>query len=277
MTKPPTAYWLASVILLLGACGGGGSAGTSDSALAKIPAGGVGGVGHAGITQTPYANSLGIGSWAGQSITYTAADMAMPATVTGAASSGLLPIGTTALVSEHAEASLPGLLEVCVSGKGESTNVISPINLGVIAESAAVLLDAAWSPVASQAVAWAAIAQRRAVLSGWENCGVKPEGSPSPSSLLTAHTDGSYSEDVYDGNPGTTFNVFSQVVPAAQMAAMLTDSGYATTADPARPMQLYWRIFADSLGRQALIEIGLPRSSAPQSLKGFIALYVPSP
>ena len=61
------------------------------------------------------------------------------------------------------------------------------------------------------------------------------------------------------------------------MAAMHTETGLATTADPLRPMQLYWRIYADSASRQALIEMGLPKPAAPQSLKGFIALNVPSP
>ncbi len=270
---------LGAVCLLLSACGGGG-AGTGAQPPAANPAGGAGsssGGGGTTPTQTLYAKSVGLGSWASQAITYTVAGPTTPAEVTSSVSSALLPIGTTPLVAEHAEASLPGALEVCVSGDGESTNVISPINLGVISQSAAVLLDAGWSPVADPAGAWTALAQRGAVLTGWENCGVKPEGAPSPSSLLTAQADGSYAENVYDGNPGTTFNVISQVVPAMQMAAMLTNSGFATTADPLRPMQLYWRIFADGAGRQALIEMGLPRPSAPQSLKGFIALYVPSP
>jgi hypothetical protein len=210
-------------------------------------------------------------------ISYLAAASTTSAEVTTTVTSALLPIGTTALVTVHAEASLPGVLAACVSGNGERTNVVSPINLGVIAQSAAVLLDAGWGLVADQAGAWAALAQRRAVLTGWENCGVKPEGAPSPSSLLTVQADGSYTEDVYDGNPGTTFNVFSQVVPAVQMTAMLSDTGYSTTADPLRPLQLYWRIYADNTGRQALIEMGLPRPTAPQTQKGFIALYVPAP
>jgi len=255
MADRRTSTLLGAVCVLLGACGGGG--GTTASA-------------------TPYANSVALGSWVSQSISYTAGSATNPAELTTSIASALLPTGTTPLVAEHADASLPGVLEVCVSGNGQSTNVVSPINLGVIAQSAGVLLDAGWGPAADPAGAWAAIALRHGVLTGWENCGVKPEGAPSPSSLLTAQADGSYAEDVYDGNPGTTFNVISQVGPAAQMAAMLTDNGFATTSDPLRPMQLYWRIFADSTGRQALIEMGLPRTTAPQSLKGFIALYIPS-
>ena len=251
---------LAALFISVAGCGGGGG----------------GGSGGGMATPTEYAHSVPLGSWVGQSIDYIAGQSTTPAEVTSSTASALLPTGSTALVAEHVEASLPGVREVCVSGHGESTNVIAPINLGVIAQSAAVLLDAGWNPVGNRAGAWAAIAQRRAVLSGWENCGVKPEGAPSPSSLLTAQTDGGYAEDVYDGNPATTFNVISHAVPAAQMAAMLSDSGYPTSGDPARPMQLYWRIYGNGAGRQLLIEMGLPSAGAPPSLKGFIALYVVS-
>ena len=251
---------LSALFMSVAGCGGGGGGG----------GGADGGMG----APIAYAHSVALGSWIGESIDYIASQSTTPAGVTSSIASALLPTGATALVAEHVEASLPGVREVCVSGQGESTNVIAPINLGVIAQSAAVLLDAGWNPVGDRAGAWAAIAQRRAVLTGWENCGVKPEGAPSPSSLLTAQTDGGYAEDVYDGNPSTTFNVISQAVPAAQMAAMLSDSGLPTRGDPARPMRLYWRIYADGAGRQLLIEMGWPSAGAPRSLKGFIALYV---
>ena len=251
------------------------------AALGQLVAGcGGGGGGAAGApattSTTTYANSVALGSWTAQSIAYTAGVASAPAEVTTAIASALLPQGAATLVAQHEESSLPGVLEVCVSGNGESTNVVAPINLGVVAQSAAVLLDAGWSPVPDSAAAWAAIAQRQEVLIGWENCGVKPEGAPSASSRLTVRTDGSYSEDVYDGNPGTTYNVISQTVTATQMSAMLGVTGWATTADPTRPMQIYWRVFADGASRQLLIEMGVPRSTAPPSLKGFIALYVPS-
>ena len=252
--------------LLAAGCGGGG--------------GGVMGPGSAGApaatAPSAYANSVALGSWSTQSIGYVAASATTAAEVDAATASALLRMGATALVAEHVEATLPGMREVCVSGDGQSTNVVSPINLGVISQNAAVLLDGGWAPVADQAGAWAVLAQRGAALTGWENCGVKPEGPASASSLLTIHADGGYAEDVYDGNPSTTFNIISQVVPTQQMQAMLGGGGFATTADPTRPMQLYWRIFSDPAGHQLLIEMGLPRATAPAVLKGFIALYVPS-
>lgn len=261
MNKAGGRVVLGTLGLLVAGCGGGS---------------GEGAVGAAATTSTTYANSVALGSWTGQSITYTAGAASVPAEVTSSIASALLPQGAATLVAQHEESLLPGVLEVCVSGNGESTNVVAPINLGVVAQSAAVLLDAGWSPVPDSATAWAAMAQRQAVVIGWENCGVKPEGAPSASSRLTVRPDGSYTEDVYDGNPGTTYNVISQVVSATQMSAMLSAAGWATAADPTRPMQLYWRVFVDGAGRQLLIEMGVPRSTAPPSFKGFIALYVPS-
>lgn len=251
---------LAALGQLVAGCGGGG-----------------GGESSAATTSTlTYANSVALGSWTAQSIVYTAGVAPAPAEVTAGIASALLPKGAATLVGQHEESSLPSVLEVCVSGNGESTNVVAPINLGVVSQSAAVLLDAGWNPVPDSTAAWAAMAQRQAVLIGWENCGVKPEGAPSASSRLTVRPDGGYSEDVYDGNPGTTYNVISQTVSATQMSAMLGATGWATTADPTRPMQLYWRVFADGAARQLLIEMGVPRSTAQPSVKGFIALYVPS-
>ncbi|MDE1927153.1 MAG: hypothetical protein KGI36_08210, partial [Burkholderiales bacterium] len=231
----------------------------------------------AGAGPLAYDHSVALGGWQAQPIGYSAGSATTPATVSTASASALLAAGSNALVAIHQEPALAGLIEVCVSGDGQSTNVVAPINLGVIAQSAAVLLDAGWSPLADPAAAWAALAARQAVLDGWENCGVKPEGAPSPSSRLTAQAGGGYAEDVYDGNPGTTYNVVSQTVTAAQMAAMLSATGYATSADPTRPLQLYWRFYADAAGHQLAIEMGLPQAGAPAALKGFIALYVPAP
>ncbi|MDE1927851.1 MAG: hypothetical protein KGI36_11780, partial [Burkholderiales bacterium] len=223
-----------------------------------------------------FADSIALGSWVPQAIGYSAGDATTPASVATASASELLPAGSSALVAVHVDPALPGVAEICISGDGESTNVVAPINIGVVAQSAAVLLDAGWSARADPAAAWAALAARQAVLTGWENCGVKPEGAPSPSSRLTAQAGGGYAEDVYDGNPGTTYNVVSQSVTSAQMDAMLSAAGYATSADPTRPLQLYWRFFADGAGHQLAIEMGLPRAGAPSTLEGFVALYVPA-
>ena len=93
---------------------------------------------------------------------------------------------------------------MCVSGRGDSTNVVEGVNLGVIAESAAVLPDDTWNAI-DAADAWASVVAQRTGLWGWENCGVKPEGLPSPSSRRVPTAEGGFDEDVYDGNRATTF------------------------------------------------------------------------
>jgi hypothetical protein len=255
--------------LPLAGCGGGGDSGSGAGA-------GAGGNPGGSATPTVYADSVAIGSWGAQSMSYQAAQSPAPASVTTTLASGLLKIGSNVLAAEHVDAAFPGMRVACVSGRGESTNVIGPINLGVTAQSAAVLLDAGWAASPDSAGAWAALATRGTELSGWENCGVKPEGPPSRSSRLLPQADGGYVEDVYDGNPGTTFNTLTQAIPPAQMAAMLSNAGFASGADPQRPLRLYWRVFVDGTGRQLLIQMGVPTSAAPASAAGFIALYTAS-
>ncbi len=250
--------------MLLTACGGGGGS-------AGAPAVGPG----SGVTPVVYANSLVLGGGLGvQSLSYNAAQGVMPASVTATTASALLAAGSTPLVAEHADAAYPGMREVCVSGHGETTNAVGPINLGVMAQSAALLLDSGWSPGADRAAAWSALAARGATLSGWENCGVKPEGAASRSSGLTAQVDGSYREDVYDGNPGTTFNTVTQAIPATQMSAMLSDAGYdASAANPQRPLRLYWRLYVDGSARQLWVQIGVPATGATASVVDFVSVY----
>lgn len=259
-----------SICAVVTACGGGGgndapAAGTGV-AVDTSPAG-----------STTYAHSVALGASAALSIDYTPGTVGVSPFVTSASAASLLAAGRTTLVAEHVEAALPGLRVACVSGNGESTNVIAPINLGVVAESAAVLLDTGWQAASDNAAAWAAIDAAGGTWAGWENCGVKPEGLPSPSSRLTFDAGGGYREDVYDGNPSTTFNTITQTVSAAQVAAMLSPDGYASTVDPSRPLRLYWRVYGDGAGHDALLQIGLPAAGAPAGTRGFIAPYFAVP
>ena len=256
MHRSAAAALLASLLV---ACGGGGG-----DVAAPIPP---------STSATVYAASVVLGGWATQSVSYQPAQTPDPASVTTTAASALLARGATPLTADHTDAALPGMREVCVSGRGESTNVIGPINLGVIAQSAAVLLDSGWSASPDRSGAWAALVAHGTELSGWENCGVKPEGAPSPSSRLAPQAGGGYVEDVYDGNHGTTFNTITQSISPAQMSAMLSDAGYASVDDPQRPLRLYWRAFVDGAGRQLWIQMGVPAAGAPASVMGFIALY----
>jgi hypothetical protein len=219
-----------------------------------------------------YANSVVVGALTQESITYTSATPAMPAYVTAISSSPLLGAGNTSIIAEHVDAALPGLREVCVSGDGQSVNVIDNINLGVGVKGAALLLDQTWS-AANASDAWTAAVTAGTKLSGWENCGAKAEGPPSQSSLLSPVGDGSYSEDVYDGNPGTTFNTITQIVPATQVNDMLGEAGYASHSDPSRPLQLYLRAFKNATGALILVEIGIADGPGEDPGKGFIELY----
>lgn len=224
---------------------------------------------------TEYRHSVVAGLAGEQTLLYTPGSGTVAATVAASNGSALLPDGTTPLVAEHTESTLPGLRIVCVSGRGESTNVITGINPGVIAESAAVLFDDRWQAVDTSA-AWAAAVASGTALEGWENCGVKPEGLPSPSSRLTPTGNGGYTEDVYDGNPGTTFNVVRRNVGAADVAALLSAKGEATTEDPLRPLTLMLRAWRNDAGTVVLVETGVPTIQAPAGARGFIALYVPA-
>jgi hypothetical protein len=248
-------------LLSIAAAGCGGGADTAP------PSGPV-------ATTIAYPQSVVLGAPAPQALLYVASQGSQPASVTATAASPLLAAGPTPLLAEHLEAGLPGLRVACVSGRGDSTNVISNINLGVISESAAVLLDGGWRPV-DAAVAWSRAVASGAAWLGWENCGVKPEGPPSPSSRLVPGADGGYAEDVYDGNPGTTFNVVRRVVSSADTAALLSAAGLANLDDPLRPLQLTLRAFSDAAGQIVFIEMGTPLAGAPVSARGFIALYVP--
>ena len=65
---------------------------------------------------------------------------------------------------------------------------------------------------------WTTLGASGAVFDGWENCGAKAEGAPSPSSTLTVNADGSFSDNVFDGNPSTTVTTVNQSFTAAQAA-----------------------------------------------------------
>ena len=109
---------------------------------------------------------------------------------------------------------------------------------------------------------------------GWENCGAKPEGPPSPSSRLFPATDKGYAEDIYDGNPSTSFNSVRRPVAPADVAKMISSEGLLTSEDPLRPLLLTLRAYADGSGNVVLVEVGEPVATAPASARGFVSLYV---
>jgi hypothetical protein len=246
---------------LLVACGGGGSD-TSTTASAPVPP-----------ATTAYPNSVVLGATGVQSLEYTVAAGAVAATITAAASSPYLPAARASLIAEHRDARYPGLILACVSGRGDSTNVITGINLGVITQSVAALLDGSWRAVNTE-VAWASAASSGGTWVGWENCGAKPEGPPSPSSRLFPAADKGYAEDIYDGNPSTSFNSVRRPVTPQEVDKLISNEGLLTTEDPLRPLRLTLRAYANDKGDVVFIEVGEPIAIAPPSARGFIALYL---
>ncbi len=260
-TSPWTACCLAVAALPVG-CGGGGSADTMSTPPTD--------------TSAIYARSVVLGASSPQSIVYRPASGTGQATVTTTIASALLPIGTTPVLAEHLESQLPELRVVCISGFGETINVVAHVNPGVIAESAAVLLGSGWSATDARD-AWSAATASGGAWLGWENCGVKPEGLPSPSSRLVPTPAGGYVEDIFDGNPGTTFQVIRRTVAASDVAAMLTPAGLLALDDLERPLQVTLRAYADAAGHRLLVQSGVPAAGAAPSARGFIALYVAAP
>ena len=255
--------------LALAGCGGSGGSDAPGAPVATTPP----------VTTPPptattvdYPASVVLGLSTVQDVVYTPASGTTPASVAVTSASTLLRVGANPVVAEHVEASLAGVRVVCASGNGQTTNVVTGINPGVLAKSAAVLFAANWSATDATAAYTAAIARGGAWV-GWENCGVKPEGAPSPSSRLRPRADGGYGEDVYDGNPGTTYNVVSRSEATSVVAAMLSDAGYATVEDPTRPLRLRLRAYRDGSGNTVFVETGDPVASAPAGTQGFIAPY----
>lgn len=253
-----------ALTLTLAACGGGGGPDAAPVAATPPPPSSI---------STDYPRSIVLGAATAQDAVYSPAAGATLASVSVTAASTLLRAGANAVVAEHVEGALAGLRVVCASGNGQSTNVITGINPGVLAKSAALLLDASWTATDATA-AWTAATTRGGTWVGWENCGVKPEGLPSPSSRVTPQADRGYSEDVYDGNPGTTFNVVTRRIAPAVVAAMLSDAGYLTVDDPVRPLRLALRAYRDGAGNTIFVETGDPAPGAPAATQGFVSPYL---
>lgn len=250
-------------VAVLGGCGGGGASSAPPPAPAPPPP-----------PATDYPDSVVLGVGTPQDLQFVAGAGATQAQVVAPSASTLLAAGANPLTAAYDDARLAGWRVACVSAPGDTTNVVTGINLGVVGKSAAILFASGWVSVDATA-AWAALVAGRTPLLGWENCGLKPEGPPSPSSRLQPGSDGGYTEDVYDGNPGTTFNAISQAVAAGQVAAMLSDAGFLATADPARPLRLTLRALRDGDGHVVMVERGEPAPGASPGTLGFIALYEP--
>lgn len=250
----------AALVVFVTGCGGGGGDGGTPASVAPASSGVV------------YAQSQVLGLAGAQSLTYQPAAGTTAARVQVAARAGLLAAGDNVLTAEYVAPSLADLRVACVSGDGSNIGVLAKVNAGVTSVSAAVLMGAAWREV-DPAAAWAAASGR--MLTGWENCGVKPEGRPYPSSMVTVGADGGYAEDLYIGNPGTNFTTVRQNVGAAEAAAM-RGTGALVQDDPSRPLRITWRAFADATGHTVWIERAEPAPGAAGTVQGFITLFLPN-
>ena len=232
-------------------------------------------------TQVTYAQTVVLGSLLPHAVGFIDAQGTNSALIITTTASTLLASGQTPVVAVHRSSKAAGALAACVSAPTSSTGTIDGINLGVNIKSVATLMDATWTQASDQAAAWASIAagstSGRAVFEGWENCGAKPEGLPSPGSLRTVNADGSFSEDVYDGNPSTNLNIITLHGSAAQAAQMLSSEGYLNATQLNAAKRVWLRIYRNTANQTILMEQGLPESrsssSSSSASPGYMAAY----
>jgi hypothetical protein len=185
----------------------------------------------------------------------------------------LVVAGNNTLATAYRPATFPGAGIACVSGPGNTIGTLTGVNTGVNVKSAAVLLDGTWGQPASATTAWQMLGASNAVFDGWENCGAKPEGAPSASSTLTVAANGSFTDNVFDGNPSTTVSIVNRSYTSAQAAAMLSPQGYLDSTQPANPTTVYLHIYQNAAGQTVLEEQGIPVSGASTANPGYVAIY----
>ncbi|MFL9930235.1 hypothetical protein P0D88_13430 [Paraburkholderia sp. RL18-103-BIB-C] len=253
---------------VIGGCGGGGGDGGS---AASTPTAGP--PPPASQNATVYQNSLTLGSTSAVSLSVVAGTSTTNAMLVSPVAAPLLSPGNNPLLSTHLAANVPGAGIACVSAVSNSIGTVTGVNAGVDVKSVAVLLDNGWSVSAAPFADWAAFSASGAVFNGWENCGAKAEGAPSPSSTLNVNADGSFSDNVFDGNPSTTVTTINQSFTAAQAASLLSDAGYLDSSQSPVPQTIRLKLFHNAAQQTVLVEEGIPVSGATDQNPGFIAIY----
>ncbi|WP_241495912.1 hypothetical protein [Paraburkholderia monticola] len=256
------------VIGAIGGCGGGGGDGGSaaSTAPASTPT-------PASQNATVYQNSLTLGSINAVSLSVVAGTSTTNAMLVSPVAAPLLSAGNNALLSTHLAANVPGAGIACMSAVSNSIGTVTGVNAGVNVKSVAVLLDNGWSVSAAPSADWAAFGANGAVFDGWENCGAKAEGAPSPSSTLTVNADGSFSDNVFDGNPSTTVTTINQSFSVTQAASLLSAAGYLDSSQPVVPQTIRLKLYHNAAQQTVLVEQGIPVSGATNQSPGFIAIY----
>jgi hypothetical protein len=260
--KRMSAGCLAFAMITLTGCGGGGS----DNSTPTAPA-------PASPAATAYQNSLTLGSVAPQSLSFIAATSTVNAMIVSPVAAPLLAAGNSPLVSSHFQSGVAGAGIACVSAPTNSIGTVTGVNAGVNIKSVAVLLDATWTVSTTPAAIWTALGSIAATFDGWEDCGAKAEGSPSPSSTLIVAADGSATDNVFNGNPSTTVSIVNQGFSSSQVASMLSDAGLLDLSQPGKSQSIRLRIYQNAAKQTLLVEQGIPSSGATNDNPGFVAIY----
>ena len=267
----PTVTWTSAVYaaaLLLAACGGGGGDGGGGNSGSSSAA-------PAAPDMMVYQSSLTLGSINTVSLSIIPATTTANAILVSPVVAPLLAAGNNSLVSMHLSTTTSGSGIACVSAPTNSIGTVTGVNGGVNIRSVAALLDNTWSVSGTPSADWATLAASAAVFDGWENCGAKAEGAPSPSSTLIVNADGSFSDNVFDGNPSTTVTTVSQSFNATQAAALLSSGGYLDMSQPATAQTIRLTLYHNAAHQTVLVEQSIPVSGATNQTPGFIAIYFP--
>jgi hypothetical protein len=258
-------------LLMAGLCGCGGGGSGSDNASAStattpstVPA-------AAPVSAPAYPHSLALGRFVPETISFIDGQPGQGLAIDAPVASALLSAGRNPLAAIHRDAATAGVIVACVSAPTSGTGIVDNINLGVNIRSVAALMDAGWSLVADPASAWAQLGG--AHFDNWENCGAKPEGQPSLASRLNIGTDGSWSEEVYDGNFGTNLNTIELRYDASQVAAMLSADGWLNPGIGTGAKRMWLTIWRNAAGATLLLVQGWPEARGAQD--GFLAVYFP--
>jgi hypothetical protein len=251
--------------LLVAACGGGG--GDGGSGMAGPP--------PASPAVSAYQSSLLLGGVDPVSLSIVPATTTDNPILISPVAAPLLTAGNNALVSLHLSSTTSGSGIACVSAAANSVGTVTGANVGVNIKSVAALLDNTWTVSATPSADWAALGASAAIFDGWENCGAKAEGAPSPSSTLIVSADGSFSDNVFDGNPSTTVTTVNQSFTASQAASLLSANGYLDTSQPASAQIIRLKLYHNAARQTVLVEQGIPVTGATNQTPGFIAIYFP--
>lgn len=266
-TSAVLAAALAAARIVAACGGGGGDGGSTSSSTPSTPS--------PSTNASVYQNSLTLGSVNTVSLSIIAATTTTNAMLVSPVVAPLLIAGNNALVSLHLSTNTAGSGIACVSAVANSVGTVTGVNVGVNIKSVAALLDNTWSVSGTPSADWAALGASAAVFDGWENCGAKAEGAPSPSSTLIVGADGSFSDNVFDGNPSTTVTTVNQSFTSAQAASLLSTAGYLDASQPATPQIIRLTLYHNAAHQTVLVEQGIPVSGATNQTPGFIAIYFP--